>query len=456
MLRTNTIRRWYGWAMLGVLLGSIAVWRWTDDELPDTIRIATGFRGGLYYECGQRLAEELMERTGRPVRVLETEGSRANRELLLAGEADLAVLQLGSVETAGIAALAPLYPEVVLIVSRPVARIRSIPELAGHTVSIGPTGSGMRSAALRMLDHYRVTIPPDRLRADYFGALASDPELDAAIVSTGLLNPDLMKLLADGKFNLVPVLDAEALAIRHPHLSAFTIPRGLYSEQPALPREAIPTVATTNFLAGTPTTSPALVHAALSALYENHLLASIPGLMSKPQAASWAPLARHPEAVAYYDPYEGIGLLASLMETVAAAKELLFAAGAGVYLLWSWWRDLSRREQRLQSRQQKERLDRFLQETVEVERAQMVATEATALREYLDEITRIKLCAIGELTLEDLRADNQFSIFLQQCSAVSRKIEAKLEAVASGHPWEPTRVRSIDTATRSEKRPGVR
>jgi len=41
MLRTSTIRRLGGWAMLGVLLVSIAIWRFSDDALPDVIRIST-------------------------------------------------------------------------------------------------------------------------------------------------------------------------------------------------------------------------------------------------------------------------------------------------------------------------------------------------------------------------------------------------------------------------------
>ncbi len=442
-VRSRTIRRWSGWAMLGVLLASIAIWRWGDDSLPEVIRISTGYGGGLYHQTGHVLADELMARTGHPVRVIESQGSRENYQRLLDGETDLAILQTGSVPTDEIVALAPLYPDAVLIVVRRGAGIDSVDDLEGHTITIGPVGSGMRKSAEALLDHYQIELDPEHVRADYFARLGEDPSLDAAIITTGLMNADLRRLLAGREFELLPVLDADALVFRFPHFYPYTIPRGLYSERPALPDRPIQTIATTNFLATTPDASAMFVEETLAALHDKPLGSKIPGLATKSEASAWSLVPLHPDASAHYDPYQGIGLLANLMETVAAAKELLFALGAGIYLLWSWWRELRRREEKHRTRVQKERLDGFLRETVEIEHAQMVATDPVALRGYLDEITRIKLRALEELTVEHLRADNLFSIFLLQCSAVSRKIEAKLEVAASGHRFQPAAIAPI-------------
>ncbi len=65
----------------------------------------------------------------------------------------------------------------------------------------------------------------------------------------------------------------------------------------------------------------------------------------------------------------------------------------------------------------------------------MRARDTAELRQFLDQVTRIKIRAIAELTHEELLGDRMFSIFLTQCSAVSRKIEAKLAAAAKGHPF---------------------
>jgi hypothetical protein len=56
----------------------------------------------------------------------------------------------------------------------------------------------------------------------------------------------------------------------------------------------------------------------------------------------------------------------------------------------------------------------------------MDAEDPQELENYLDEITRIKLRALEELTHEDLRSDRTFSIFLMQCANLIRKIQSKI------------------------------
>jgi len=56
----------------------------------------------------------------------------------------------------------------------------------------------------------------------------------------------------------------------------------------------------------------------------------------------------------------------------------------------------------------------------------METTDAHRLEGYLDEITRIKLKALDELTHEDLRGDRMFLIFLMQCGNVINKIQSKI------------------------------
>jgi hypothetical protein len=114
------------------------------------------------------------------------------------------------------------------------------------------------------------------------------------------------------------------------------------------------------------------------------------------------------------------------MESLAAGKELLFALAAGLYLLWDRYRRIKERERTGEIKVMKERLDAFLSDTVRIERAQMETHDTEKLTEYLDEITRIKLNAIDELTHEDLRGDRMFHIFLVQCANVINKIQAKI------------------------------
>jgi TRAP transporter TAXI family solute receptor len=419
--------------MLLVVVASVIIWQQTRDTLPATIRIATAAEGGLYHRTGQLLGEQLALRTGAEVELVSTRGSVENRSLLLDGKVDLAILQLGAVEKTGIAAVSPLYPEVVHVVARRERGIDSVLDLEGRKVFRGQPGSGMRKSAQSVLDHYDIEIDHTADSLSYFGQLLEHPEYDAAIVTTGFLNADLARLMSSGAFDLIAIDDADALAIRYSHIEAFEIPRGLYSGRPSIPAQSIPTVATTTFLAVTPDASPLLVQHALAALHQSYLQSDIPGLMTESEAAQWAVLPLHRAARGFYDPYEGLGLLANLMETLSAVKELLFALGAGLYLAWTWWRQQERKEQLQLLGLQKERLDVFLEQTVAVEKAQMRSTDIHELQRYLDDVTRIKIGAISELTHEALRGDRMFSIFLTQCSGVSRKIEAKLAALYQGH-----------------------
>ena len=439
MLKTKLIRSALAMAMLTILVTSLVAWQATRDRLPEVIRIATGPKGGLYHRVGRVLGDEIERRTGHSVELVTSQGSVENREQLLAGNCNLAVLQLGSIDKVGIAALSPLYPEVVHVIVRRNRGISSIRDLTGRSLIVGLADSGMRRSANAIIDHYQIQPAGLADPKRHFAQLAQHPERDAAIVTTGFLNPDLTRLLASGEFDLIPILDAKALALRHSYFFASQIPRGLYAARPPLPPEPVETVATIAFLAAAPDASPLLVGVTLRALHESYLQSKIPGLVSPSEAADWSQLALHQAAQGYYDPYRGLGLLTNFMETLSAVKELFFALGAGLYLAWRWWRGLARREVRARLVVQKERLDDFLNQTVAIEEAQMKAQEGYELRAYLDEVTRIKIDAISELTHEELRGNRMFSIFLAQCSSVSRKIEAKLAAIAGGEPFAASR-----------------
>ena len=99
MTRTGVVRRFIGWTMLGVFVLSLSIWYFTRETLPDKIRIATAPRGSMYFAFAGGLAETIEKLTGRPVLLIESEGSIKNREYLLTGRADFALLQAGSVSS---------------------------------------------------------------------------------------------------------------------------------------------------------------------------------------------------------------------------------------------------------------------------------------------------------------------------------------------------------------------
>ena len=436
--RSATMRRAAVLSLIFLILVSLLAWTVTRDVLPERIRIATAEPGGLYYRFGKLLAAELEKRCQCRVVVLETRGSVENLALMQQGQAELAVIQAGSGSLEGHEVLAPLYPDVVHLIVRRGLGIESIHDLAGRRLALGPTGAGTRYNAQAVLRHYSIDLEALQQMDRYFGELKDEETLEAAIITTGLLNPDLQQLLAGGGFELLPILDAKALSIRHHHFSPFEIPRGFFSEGAtvAVPPRDILTVASTSLLMARRDASGRLVQETLSALYEGRLRRKIPTLLTRNGAAQWSDLPLHPSAVEYHRPYGGLGILANFMETLAALKELLFALGAALYLGWKQYQRIKERERQADMQRDKDHLDDFLEETIHIEKAQMESDDPARLRRYLNQVTEIKLRALEELTHEDLRGDVNFAIFLQQCTDVIRKIQAKLDGLlrSKAHP----------------------
>jgi TRAP transporter TAXI family solute receptor len=437
---TKTMRRWIGIAMLGVLVVSVTVWFATREVLPGKIGLATARRGGLYFEFGTEFSRYLRDCTGREVEVLGTEGSVENVELLRSGKVQLAILQAGTVDLEcehlhEVVALAPLYPDVVHVIVRRGSRIRSVRDLVGRSVIIGTEGSGMRASALNLLEHYGIR-PADLKGNDgYFtDLLRDDSAIDAAIVTTGLRNRDLTRVMASGRFDLLEV-DAEALAIRYPHFVPYTIPRGMYSENPPLPgaAEGVRTVATMALLAARRDASDLLVTGALACLYEQFPQNLLPTIINARDAAKWSAIPLHPAARAYHDPYAGLGLLAAFVSSLAAMKELLFALAAVLYLLWVRWRRIQEKEAQALLARRKKHLEELLDETEQIELALMECRDPGELNRHLNDVTHIKLRGLKAMTHEGIGVEHTYSIFLTQCADLMGKIQAKLLRLKAGN-----------------------
>jgi hypothetical protein len=227
-------------------------------------------------------------------------------------------------------------------------------------------------------------------------------------------------------------LDADAISVRYPYFEPFTIPRGMYSEAPAQPPKPVATVTTMSFLAARSDADDILVEETLACLYEQFPPSSFPAVVPPGEAATWSTVPLHSAARTFHDPYKGLGLLADFMDSLAGIKELLFAFGAGLYLLWLRWKRIKEQELRAQVARQKKRLNELIDETARIERAQMFSQDPVELKRYLDEVTFIKLRGLREMSHEDLRGDRMFSIFLMQCANLIRKIQGKLILLAEG------------------------
>lgn len=412
---------WLKWVLALVALGSLSLWIYGWDVIPNPIRIAASNAESQEHRLAAAVGEVLAERK-HPVQVLDGDGSRDNVEKLRVGEAELAVVKGGAVNLQGLEVVAPLYPDVVLFVVRKNRGIRHVVDLRGKKLLVGLELSGTRELARMILDHYHINGAVQETR-QYFNDLAADSRLDGALVATALTNPDLVTLMSSGQFEILPVEEAQALATLFPYFHTITVPVGIFMGDVPIPARETRTLALPCLLVGKPDSSPRMINAVLDAFYDHRIRPQFPTLYSQAEAANWSLTAMHPASRDYYDPYRGLSTAAAFLSSLSALKELMVASLA---LFWLGMERYRRRQQRAfeaEIHEQKQRLGAFINQTIEFE-SELVAhlKDSQYLEELLVRVTQLKVQALQELTHEALRSDQGFAIFLAQCRELVDRI----------------------------------
>ena len=136
------------WALLALPVGA------ANPNWPATLTIVTASPGGTYHVYGAALAKILTRVLGLPVAEQTTEGPNENIEMIEAGSAQLGLVTIGAALqawngtaawTAGkqyrsIRALFPMYDTPFHFVALKGSGIRSLADLAGKRIGVGPSG----------------------------------------------------------------------------------------------------------------------------------------------------------------------------------------------------------------------------------------------------------------------------------------------------------------------------
>ncbi len=294
--------QWLAVAVIFLVAVFATAWLLREAPLPPQIRIASGGAGGMYHGVSQVLAAHLQEQTGRTALAVETAGSYANRELLERGDAEIGLLQSDALTSRSLAVATPLYYETVLVVVRNNRGIHTLADLAGKSVALGPSGSGMRNTALTILRHFHIAETELRHSEARFSDLMNDANLDAAFVISGFDNSVLRQLFEQPDLKVLPIVAALEIADTEPSLKATRLipdqaPDYLRAH---LPAEGMQTLKTPAFLTVRSDASPKLVRATLEAIYLGSDLVSQEGLIPLEQAAKWPLLPLHPTAAEFF------------------------------------------------------------------------------------------------------------------------------------------------------------
>lgn len=416
----------FKWLMVSILVVSILVFYATRDVIPDKLILSTGQPGGFYHQVGTELKHAWEKQTQQQLELLTSSGSQENFTALKESKADFALIQGGVVDLDGLNIIAPLSTDLIHVIVRKESSIRAISDLKGKSILIGMSGSGMAASALKMLHFHGLDEVNTNLKNAYFTGLDGNQNMDAAIVTAGILNSDLVELLESGNYRIIPIEYAQAFCEKNAFFSPTVIHKGLYRMGDSLLSHDIPTVATTALLVGREELSHEVVDQILLASFEKASYVQSPVMLNIEEVRQQQDLKLHPRAMHYFHPADQIGYMANVMESLAALKELAVAFVAGLYLLWDRWRRQHEKEIAARLSEDKEKLDALLAQTVEIERKYSETNTLESLQGMLRRIMQIKIQALEELTHESLRGNRVFLIFMTQCSSLINSLEAKI------------------------------
>ena len=213
----------------------------------ESVRLATGGNTGTYYAYGTAMAKLLGEKTGVTFAVESTGASKANIQLISAGDVQMAIVQndvmayayegtdlFAGESTKGFLSMAGLYTEVCQIVANPKSGITSIEDLRGKRVSVGDAGSGVEFNAVQILQAYGITFDDIQKQNLSFAASADaikNNQIDAFFCTAGAPTTAITELATTNEITVLEVDDEHAAVLQslYPFYVQFPIPAGTYN-----------------------------------------------------------------------------------------------------------------------------------------------------------------------------------------------------------------------------------
>jgi TRAP-type uncharacterized transport system substrate-binding protein len=222
----------YGAAVLIAVLGFAVAYRFIGPPPPQSFRFAAGPRNGAYFAYAQRYAAFLGAR-GIRMEVVETAGSMENLRLLRDPQSgvDVGFVQGGILDSppAGLSGLGTVCFEPIWVFHRPGAPFTLLSDLRGHSIAIGPEGSGTRPLALKLLAANGIT-PRNTDVQPLSGANAVaallDGRVDALFTVASVDADSVRNLLLDARIVPMSFVRSAAYSRRFRALSAVQLPQG--------------------------------------------------------------------------------------------------------------------------------------------------------------------------------------------------------------------------------------
>ncbi|MET7698425.1 TAXI family TRAP transporter solute-binding subunit [Streptomyces sp. NPDC005485] len=256
-----------GSAAAAVVLGLLLWWLLPlGEESPSgSITFSTGTPTGVYQKYGTMLQDEFAkDMPNLDVRLQNSDGSQENVRRVATGQADFTIAAADAVETYMLQGTpgsdmlrgcARLYDDYVHVVVPRSSSVKSVADLRGKKVAVGPSGSGVRLIADHVLqaaglDPKEDIVPlPDGIGT--MPSLLKQHKIDAFFWSGGLPTSAVQKLSQSFKIKLVPI-GSDLVEKLHQQGGASSYYRAAVMPADAYPKaqlgESVQTVAVANLL----------------------------------------------------------------------------------------------------------------------------------------------------------------------------------------------------------------
>lgn len=215
--------------------------------------IATGGTGGTYYPLGGVLAQALTTKVPDVIVTAQSgNASTANLNLIRSHSIESAFVQNNTAYQAykgldqfenqpvkNVRGIASLYPEVIQIVTRKEAGIKTIKDLKGKSVIPGDRGSGTAVDAENILKQAGMSFSDfgslDWLSFAGISQRMQDNQADAGFITAGIPTSSVMELVSSTPITILSLDDAliKKITDAYPFYTKVTIPANTYADQSA-------------------------------------------------------------------------------------------------------------------------------------------------------------------------------------------------------------------------------
>jgi len=395
--------------------------------------LSSGNPGGVYYRVSTEIADYLAAQNIVELEVLSdpTLGSLVNRQRLIDGEVDLALLQNDTPTHPDIKAVLPIYPEVLHIIYPDTLAPGSLRELVvGRRVAMGPADSGTARFTKYLL--HGLGIQPDEYTPVYppfaHNFLCDSIEVSCAV--TGLNNPLTLQMVNGGGGTLWSLDDPElafrgstidGFCLHYPQARSFIIPKNTYGLAPLDP---VLTVAVDAVLVCRADLDAGIIYDIV-----HGILAGKPLLAQNDHVLNGLSEEFDPQQLNFtlhdgcrqYLERDRPGFFERYAEVFGLGFTIMLALYGAITALARW------RQQR-----KKDRIDVYYEEVLAIKSDLTAAPTHAACDEASHRLYDLRERAFVQLVNEQLAADESFRIFVTLLNDVLREISSRRPRIETG------------------------